>query len=651
MMLILVLLLLATTIDSDNAPSLRYLICENHRFGFIDSEGRVVIEPRFLSASNFSEDLAPARLNGTYGFIDVGGDFVIEPQFDYATEFQNGASLAYKDGKPFYIDRKGRKLFDFPYSSGGAFINDRAIVITNSRKHGIVDKQGHLILDTAFRYIQPFVNGLSIVTGLNHYPYGDAEKGITQSFEMGVVDTLGRFVIPYGKYKEILRNDGSYFEVVTSSSGTNMNEEDEGETMLIDRSGKAYFSINDEGNSYIDGGVHCGLIKISLYKSRAEKDDDVSYDSDLAYKGFIDLSGKLVINDTTYEFVQNFTEGFSFVTDVDDNKFIIDTTGRVVFKGIDGFLDRGFVNGVAFVSVNGKWGLLDKKLKFLVEPKFNGIDEVGLVGDYFFYKESSPDSTFENVYGIASTDGEIILKGIMQWFDRTGFHDGLLKCVIDGDLAYVNRKGGIVWRQQRKLSAPSKLNIDFMNRGYFYAFSKPVKGDLGGFGGSDNYPKKVKKTDRYAFKDLRVIVRPDIKNEVFGGFDGYQVFVVNGSKKKVSFNAQDSRLYMKVQAKDRSGRWLDIEYLPSSWCGNSYHTLTLDAKTFWTFATPAYEGDFKTKFRIALEYVDSKSVFRYRRNQRTIVIYSNEYDGSVNPGQFWRKEGYSPHGIMDPYNE
>jgi hypothetical protein len=34
---------------------------------------------------------------------------------------------------------------------------------------------------------------------------------------------------------------------------------------------------------------------------------------------------------------------------------------------------------------------------------------------------------------------------------------------------------------------------------------------------------------------------------------------------------------------------------------------------------------------------------------KALMLYSEEFSGSVNPGQFWRKMGYSPHGLMDPY--
>ncbi|MBL7973292.1 MAG: hypothetical protein JNJ85_00170 [Candidatus Kapabacteria bacterium] len=108
---------------------------------------------------------------------------------------------------------------------------------------------------------------------------------------------------------------------------------------------------------------------------------------------------------------------------------------------------------------------------------------------------------------------------------------------------------------------------------------------------------------------------------------------------------------MKVQALNSKGEWKDIEYLPSSWCGNSYHTLTLNSKHYWTFLTPVYEGEFKTKLRIELKYIDPTDKSEKRRDKNEITVYSNEYEGSINPGQFWNKREYYPSGLMDPYND
>lgn len=119
-----------------------------------------------------------------------------------------------------------------------------------------------------------------------------------------------------------------------------------------------------------------------------------------------------------------------------------------------------------------------------------------------------------------------------------------------------------------------------------------------------------------------------------------RLLLVNGTDAEVGFAASDSRLSIIQEAKDSDGNWKAIEFLPSSWCGNSYHRVFLPAKHYWEFSAPLYTGKMRTKLRFALPISD------------TVTIYSNEFEGSVNSGQFGsRKEGYTSRGLMDPYDE
>ena len=61
----------------------------NGKWGYVDKDGNIVIDPRFEMAKSFSNDLAAIQINGKWGFIDTKGEVVIEPQFldaDYFTD-------------------------------------------------------------------------------------------------------------------------------------------------------------------------------------------------------------------------------------------------------------------------------------------------------------------------------------------------------------------------------------------------------------------------------------------------------------------------------------------------------------------------------------------------------------------------------------
>src|SRR5579872_6374774 len=67
-----------------------FLVRQNGRTGFVDSNGRVRIAPQFDEAAPFSEGLAVIALGGRAGYIDRDGHIVINPQFDAASPFSDG---------------------------------------------------------------------------------------------------------------------------------------------------------------------------------------------------------------------------------------------------------------------------------------------------------------------------------------------------------------------------------------------------------------------------------------------------------------------------------------------------------------------------------------------------------------------------------
>ncbi len=191
------------------------------------------------------------------------------------------------------------------------------------------------------------------------------------------------------------------------------------------------------------------------------------------------------------------------------------------------------------------------------------------------------------------------------------------------------------------------LNINHMMRGYFYA-SSPFVEDLagfGGWGGSANDFKQMDADAEFEKGKLSVVVRPDEEVTFFKEFQGMKLYVANTAVDTAFIEAQDSRIYLQIQARDEDGKWNDIDYLPSSWCGNSYHSVFLPTNHYWEFTIPVFKGRFETKLRAKLYNI------KIGQDHKSGVVYSNEFSGSVNPGQFTEKKDYSPKGLMDPYND
>lgn len=61
----------------------------NGKWGFVDKDGNMVIEPQYEDARSFSNGLAAVMLNDLWGFIDSSGKVVIAPQFEKAWDFNS----------------------------------------------------------------------------------------------------------------------------------------------------------------------------------------------------------------------------------------------------------------------------------------------------------------------------------------------------------------------------------------------------------------------------------------------------------------------------------------------------------------------------------------------------------------------------------
>lgn len=599
-----------------------FRIVQNDKVGYINARGQVVISPTFLNGNEFAEGLATVRKDGLYGFVDQTGEFVIQPEFDLATCFVNGITVVYKKGRPYFIDKTGKAILPARYNSFTFLNNRKGIIATTSGRRGVMDLDTKkLLIDTLFKSISGFTNGVAIVE-----EFIPPSKDRKQS-RVGVIDSTGKWIVPFGKYEKI-NPFSEGVAVVEIADGGNKDDSYEG---AIDTRGNLLFKKSGKDN-YIDGDFHDGYAKISLLKQDGE--------------GFIDLKGTVVSSHIRYKRVYDFSNSRAFAQGAYDNYLLIGKDLKpLTGQGFRDVLDEKFNNNYAMVETDDGWGIIDTTGRFVVKPQYEEIDQAGILGNYFFFVADSTDHRF---YGIADLGGRTILNPVMQEFDCSGFVNGLLKATVDDRLTYIDKQGSIVWQQQEDTSTTLKLlNIDFMNRGYFYAYSTPKNTEAdysGGWAVSRNMPKKIT-GGSFLPDQLSMMIDTTLLDTFANRFYGYKLFISNRTGDTVRFNAQDSRLYVKLQAQNETGEWKDIEYLPSSWCGNSYHELQLELGAFWGFTIPQYNGQFPTLVRAELRYIPGKDPKTEK------VIYSNPVSASINPAQFWNKRAYYPGGLMDPYYE
>lgn len=122
---------------------------------------------------------------------------------------------------------------------------------------------------------------------------------------------------------------------------------------------------------------------------------------------------------------------------------------------------------------------------------------------------------------------------------------------------------------------------------------------------------------------VSLIVFPN-EHVAFGGWDerrGFAARAINRSENLFVCGGCDGSLNMVMEAIDVDGEWKAIESIPTSGCGVSYMIRNkLETDRFWQFTVPEFAGPFKTRLRLRWDVNGG--------------IYSNEFEGSINPEQF-----------------
>lgn len=140
-------------------------ISELQKWGYINTNEKLIIKPQFNSAGAFSEGLADVRVGNKKGYIDKKGRLVIPCQFDDAFRFHNGYATVQIDNRWGLIDRKGRFKIK-PISESSLYFRDSSELSAYKidRKYGFIDFNGNIIIEPKFEIVDGFSEGVAMVS-------------------------------------------------------------------------------------------------------------------------------------------------------------------------------------------------------------------------------------------------------------------------------------------------------------------------------------------------------------------------------------------------------------------------------------------------------------------------------------------------------
>lgn len=128
---------------------------KNKRYAAVNTEGKLVTGYVFTDFKDCSENLAAVKTEkGKWGFINSEGKLVIADKWDYVTQFNNGTAIAEtsKEGiiKYAIIDTDGKlvgnKTWDFVGKYEYGENSNKFILVNENKKFGLLDNAGNILI-------------------------------------------------------------------------------------------------------------------------------------------------------------------------------------------------------------------------------------------------------------------------------------------------------------------------------------------------------------------------------------------------------------------------------------------------------------------------------------------------------------------------
>lgn len=131
------------------------------KYGYRDTTGKILINPQFDIAEEFSEGLAAIMINRNWGYIDTMGKIVIKPDYDSAGPFIDGLAQVKIKQKYGFIEKTGKLVINqldnaYPFSE-----NLAAVKVGD--KWGYINKNGEYAIKPKYKDARNFFEGLAAI--------------------------------------------------------------------------------------------------------------------------------------------------------------------------------------------------------------------------------------------------------------------------------------------------------------------------------------------------------------------------------------------------------------------------------------------------------------------------------------------------------
>lgn len=280
-----------------------------------------------------------SKVKSKWGYVDNNGRIIINPIFDYASGFNKGVALVKIYGSPKYIDKTGKLYEEPPYGK----VEDSSQIlipqelIREGVNWGFVSETRQFVIAPQFERVLSFSEGVAAVKRWN--------------YQWGFIDENGEYVIEPQFDSAKCFSEGLAAVMIAEHTKWGLRNCRWG---FIDKMGKYVIEPRFDESEF----TRCpfcfneGLAVVSEFSNEERR----------SKTGFIDKSGKYVIGPSFIE-ARPFIGGLAQVLNTNGKWGVINKTGQFVIEPI---FDAIMPSQKAFkVNINGSWHEIDKTGKFM----------------------------------------------------------------------------------------------------------------------------------------------------------------------------------------------------------------------------------------------------------------------------------------------
>lgn len=374
--------LLSVTLYDQRLMSEGFLYSKDALWGFMDTLGKITIQPQFQHARDFNNNVAIVEMNNDWGMIGLDGKFILNCQYNNVEYLENSENqmirVLVKKERIGLIDTLGNVVVPAIYNEVGQ-VHEGRIAVKRGTKWGFCNMQGDEVIPCKYDKVHDFSEGLA---------------AFKKDRRWGFLDKNGEIILKniykkVGNFKEnlapvVVKYDYQYIDKT-------------GQIIIKNTFDKAYDFEN--GVARVEVERYWGLINLNgdfIHKPSKylkifpfDKNDlaVVQMGKNSRYYAVINKSGEKLTS-KKYDKIQPFHNGLAAVKGKKGYGFINqqgDETIKAEFNSVDDFSE-----GIAAVQKDGKWGYINTSGVFILEPNFSKVlpfkDGFGVV--YEGYKNS-----------------------------------------------------------------------------------------------------------------------------------------------------------------------------------------------------------------------------------------------------------------------